>query len=119
MRPGTYNIQHYQGDTLLLPIRIRDTNTDGTPGPYESLTGWTGKAQIRSSAAALIEELTVTIDPDQVTNTGLLTVGATHAQTALWTVTNGWVWDLQLTNGAGQVRTILAGTVTITAEVTK
>ena len=119
MRPAEYNITHYQGDTLILPLRIRNVNADGTLGEYEDLTGWVGKAQMRNAADVIVQEFTVTVDADQVDNKGLLEVTATHTQTAVWTSINGLVWDLQLTNAGGQVRTIIAGTVTVLAEVTR
>jgi hypothetical protein len=119
MKPATYNIEVYQGDTLILPMRVRTLDAEGVPGDYEDLTGWTPKAQVRNkSSDALVQELTAAIDPDQVANKGKLTVSATAAQTALWDVL-AMVWDLQLTNGSAQVRTILAGSVTVTKDVTE
>lgn len=119
MKPASYDIEQYQGDTLVLPMRVRALNSNGSLGAYYNLTGWTAAAQVRlKSGNTIVQSLTVVIDSDQTANPGLLVISATAAQTGAWT-TAAMIWDLQLTDTSGQVRTVVAGAVRVTEDVTE
>jgi hypothetical protein len=120
-RPATYNFVHYQGDTLFLPIRVREKLPDGSPGDYEDLTGCVATAQVRKSADdSLVVDLTVVINPVQSGATlGALLVSATDDQTALWPAGEPLRWDLQIVTSEGYTRTLVKGSLTVESEVTK
>ena len=72
-----------RGDDFSLPMTLTDPQTldgNGDPVPVD-ITGWVIESQVRY-ARKLIVDLTVTMDPDPTT--GLFTLSATQAQTALW-----------------------------------
>lgn len=118
MRPATYALEIYQGDTFEVTVRLR-TVVNGTPDAYMNLTGYTGKAQVRETIAAPTPaaEFAVTV-LDQVATPGGVKIALTAAETAAIPV-KAHVWDLQLTSGAGATRTWLKGDVTIIGEVTR
>ena len=104
----------YAGDSWKMGIRLRSQNSNGSAGSYLDLTGATPTAQIRDAAGVLLVDITCVLE-DQDINTGLVTLSLTPAQTT--TLLNG-KWDFQLELD-GDVRTYLAGNVTVTAEVTR
>lgn len=123
MKPGKYDLDLYQGDTFRRTFRVRarlfDTDSGlWTAGDYIDLTGYTGKCQFRETVIAtdVAAELAVTI-LDQNATPGGISVTLTPAQATALTKA-AYKWDLQLTNPAGDVSTYLAGTVTVTQEVT-
>lgn len=116
--PAVYDLSIYQGDTFTLKVRLRTVNPDHTLGAYINLAGAALRAQVRGSAAdASFTEFTITAD-DQTVNTGGATLELSSAQTTALTPGNE-VWDLQLTDAAGKVRTLLRGNVTLTGQVTR
>ena len=117
--PATRDITIYQGDTYTLQFRVRNLNTDGTPGTYVDLTGCTPKAQIRTSTSAttVLAEFTATL-ADQTTTPGGVTLSLTAAQTAALTYGTA-VWDAQVTYPSTAVQTFLQGKVTLIYEVTR
>ena len=125
MIPATYDIEVYQGDDYDLPLRIRETNPDGSAAGYKDLTGYTVTAQIRSAASAstILATFTTTIaDQNDATNgLGLVTLSLDHDTTAGLAATTAApaVWDVQLVDPAGKVKTYLRGGVTIDAQVTR
>ena len=115
-RPGSYPLELYRGDTYRKRFRLNSKAPDGTPVPLD-LTGWKGKAQIRPSfGGEILVEFTVTIE-DQVESPGQFTIYATDEVTATLQAPTG-VWDVQFTK-AGEVRTMLAGSVVILPDVTR
>jgi len=115
MPPATANLAIYQGDDQPLNVAITQAG-----GPYD-LTGHTFTAQIRasSSAATVLGEFecTVTDAPG-----GLLTLLLDHDTSAALPATAGTAplrWDLQSVDAAGTVTTFLAGSVTVTGEITR
>lgn len=130
MQPVLQDISVYQGDTFDFFFRVRERVWDPAleeyvAGNYINLTGWSGKSQIRASAdaTAVLAEFTVTISDQAVTPGGVLLV-LTPAQTAALPATASptvpaAIWDVQLTNGAGEIRTFIRGAVTVTREVTR
>lgn len=118
MKPATQNIEIYKGDTFQLFFRIRNRLPNGDPGDYVNLTGQTPKAQIRATeaTASVLAEFTATLG-DQTTFPGSVLLELSAATTT--SLASGGVWDVQLTNGSGQVRTYLKGQVTLLPEVTR
>lgn len=116
--PATFDIELYQGDSYDLFFRVKARDNTGSL-VYQDLTGCTAKAQIRPNAASttVSVEMSATIS-DQTTLTGGVLLHITAVQSAALTITNG-VWDVQITYPSGDVRTVLAGTVIVTAEVTR
>lgn len=119
--PAIKDLDVYQGDTFELEVRLRDINADGTLGAYIDLTGSTIAAQARATkATAVLATFGVTIwdqtDPDL---RGGLTLTLTNTQTAALPGDTSVLWDMQRTDSQGRVRTLLAGRVLLTGEVTR
>lgn len=91
-----------KGDDLTRSFTIKDENDN----PID-ITGWTFLAQlrVRPSDAAVVETWTVTI-----TNAagGAFDMKLTAAKTGAMTP-GTYVWDLQRTDAAGDILTLLAG----------
>lgn len=130
MQPVTQDIEVYQGDTFDFFFRVREREWDAfnevwVAGAYVDLTNWTGKSQIRQTheATEVLAEFAVTISNQAVTPGGVLLV-LTPAQTAALpprptAPSLPPVWDIQLTNPAGEVRTFIKGNVLVSKEVTR
>ena len=101
----------YQGDDYAATVTV--LNPDNTPA---DITGFTAQAQIRRAVADLdpvvVATMTAVIaSPD-------VSLSLSHDQTK--SLTGRYVWDLQLTSITdASVTTILAGRVSVTAEVTR
>lgn len=109
--PSNYDLVLYRGDYFSMNITVKDNA--GTP---INLTGYTAKSQIRTSYDAVSAyDATCTItDP---TNGK---VSITFPSSVMTTVTPGdYIWDFQVTQPDGNVRTFLAGDVKVYGEVTK
>ena len=98
----------YQGDDFYLKVKVDDTAV-----PID-LTLFTPKAQIRSSPGAA--DLVATFDITVLDATTLM-MHLPSAQSAK--VPASAAWDLQITDSAGAVTTLLYGTITAAREVTK
>ncbi len=107
--PGICDLEFYRGDSQYFEVTLWDDTAFTVP---VDLTGATAKAEIRDkSAGVFVVELDCAITPPNtiaVTMTPAMWVGAPSKG----------VWDLQLTMPSGEVRTVLAGKVDITADVT-
>lgn len=116
--PATFDISIYQGDSYDLFFRVKARNALGDM-VYQDLTGATGKAQVRAdkTTATVAAEFTCTLSNQSTTPGGMLLHLAPAATTGL-TITAG-VWDCQITYSNGDVKTVLAGNVTVTKEVTR
>lgn len=114
--PAQKNITIYQGDTYELIFRLKDTN-----GDYVNLTGCTAKSQIRATASTgtVAAEFTATILTQSGATLGGVSLTLSAATTGALSLTTPGVWDVQLTWPDNTVRTYLAGTVTLTREVTR
>lgn len=112
--PGTFDLDLYQGDTAAYRLTLTRTSADGVEAPVD-LTGATGLAQIRKNVrdANVLATLEVTF-PDPVNGKVLLQLPADESIKA----GNG-VWDLQVTEADGTVKTWLRGAVTIDAGVSR
>lgn len=121
MTAGRYNITIEQGATFVLPITVADTISGSSV--ERDLTGYTARMGIKQlvTDTAFIAYLhtssgEITIDADQVTNTGELSVTLSATSTAAFDFDNA-VYDLELVNGA-VVERLLEGKVKLKKEVT-
>lgn len=91
----TVSIRMKRGDTFVVDFLATDDE-----GTAVDLTGYTARAQIRFADKEPID-LTVTIDPDQTANTGLVSLEYGGATTS-WPVATGLI-DIEFTDGAGRI----------------
>lgn len=112
--PATLNLCIYRGDTGV--FRVTVTYADGQPIDVSSAT-W--DADIRTSAAATttLGSLVVTPVPGEPSKVDVAIPAATSAALPPNTAPAP-VWDLQMTL-AGQVQTLLKGSVTVTGDVSR
>jgi len=117
----TVDIQFRQGDTWSRPFTL-GANDDSVPPTFIpwDLTGWVGHSQIRKTSADSgdsLAELTVIVDPDQTTNTGKFVV--TLDKTASTLLPKNCMWDIEFTQPDGTRKTYMAGSMTVTREITR
>lgn len=115
--PGKANLSIYQGDDYQLVVLFKVKAT-GEPLP---VTGHTFKAQVRKSTAdedgggdPLAEFACMVTDGPN----GTVLLELDHTQTTALTERTA-AWDMQGTDTGGYVTTYLAGSVTVTPEVTR
>lgn len=107
--------------TVRLYIKRGDTFTvdllcsDGA-GVAQDLTGYSARSQLRFGDDSPIE-LTVTIDPDQAANAGLVTL-AHGGSTASWPVMTGLL-DIELTDPDGRIESSETIEVYIAKDITR
>jgi len=108
--PANYNLKFVRGDTLTLNITI--TNDGSMP---VNITGRTYRAQIRyeKNSSTIAASFTTT----QNNTTGVVTCVLSATSSAALTDGPAF-WDFE-ENNAGVVTTILAGKVTVLADVTR
>lgn len=113
--PGTYNITTYKGDTLVLTFELVD-DTEPTPLPID-LSSATFKMQVRKKSG----------DPvlwEAATDDGIVVSGADNNIVTVSKIVdaeagvNPYVYDIQATFLDGTVRTYVAGTFMLRADVT-
>jgi hypothetical protein len=106
--PVTVNLKLYEGDDFTLALIV--SNPDDTPA---DLTGCTPLAQIRATPGD-IDPIAVFVASVAGDTVNLHLAGADSA-----TLTAAAVWDCQITDTAGYVTTLAAGTIAVTAEVSR
>ena len=112
MRPATYDLDLYRGDTYAWAFKLWTDNSHTTP---VDLTGVNAKAELRAkSGATPVAAMTCTIQMPNTVNVRLPV--AAWANVAY----SEGRWDLQLTYPApgNDIITIVAGDVTITPDIT-
>jgi hypothetical protein len=110
MTPGKYDLALYRGDTYRWKFQF--WNDDAKTDPAD-LTGVTIKAEIRDKPQG-----TKQIVPMTTTLTVPNIIDMVLSATACATLLPKGAWDLQLTYAGGDVVTVLAGAVVVTADVT-
>lgn len=112
-----------QGNDEVLTILGRDA-----AGALQDLTGLTlhfmaKRSSLDPDSAAVLAKSspgTITIDPDQTTNTGQATIAIAAADTRELDVWRpSLAWDLTAVDGAGKVTTLASGQLIITPSVRK
>ena len=109
MQPALYPLDLYRGDTLRLTVRLWQDTAKTQP---MHLDGAQAKAEIRTAPGGpslLVLSCTV-----QLPNLVLVAMTAEQSKRAPLT----GAWDCQVTFASGDIRTVLAGPVTTTADVT-
>lgn len=111
MAAGTYNLTVEQGVDLALQISVKDSS-----GSTYSLTGSAAAAQIRDDYNGNLLASFVTVTATGTTGVLALSLSAV---TAAALPLSGGKWDLLLTTSAGTKVRLLAGSVTVSGEVTQ
>jgi hypothetical protein len=107
--PSNYDLVLYRGDYFSTSVVIKDST-----GSVINLTGYTAKCSIKSSFAAVSSfDATCTITAVD----GLVEIVFPSSVTED-IVAGDYVWDFQVANPDGNVRTYIAGDVTVYGEVT-
>lgn len=107
--PENYDLVLYKGDTFTMNLSFTDSNN-----VVLDLTGYVAKCQIRSTFSAVTSyDAACTVDGPSGTVTVKFDAATTETISA-----GSYVWDFQLTSAGGDVRTYLAGDVTVYDEVT-
>ena len=111
MSAGTYNFTIEQGTTFSRVLTLQEN------GSAMNLTGYSVASQMRSTHDSWSIVATFS---GSVTNasSGQLTLSLTHSQTSAIEEAI-YVYDVEITSGAGSVTRILEGNVTVTPEVTR
>ncbi len=115
VEPGTYHLKIFQGADLDRTFTYKDEN-----GALVNLTGFTARAQVRTS----LEGDQVLLDMTDANGrivlggaNGTIQLLVTAAITTALTARKG-VWDLELIDGSGVVTRLLQGQATIFGEAT-
>ena len=108
--PSNYDLELYRGDYFSTSVVLKDSD-----GIVLDLTGYTAQCSIRASYSDVTSyDATCTITPAS----GLIDV--LFPTSVMETLAAGsYIWDFQVTNPDGNVRTYLAGDVTVFDEVTQ
>ena len=77
----TATLNHKRGDRFSKRCIVRDRVTRAPIA-----LGAAPRAQLRDGADQLVQELTVTLEPQSGATVGVFTISATAAQTALWPI---------------------------------
>ena len=109
MTPAPYSLALYRGDTYRYRFSLWTDVAHTTPA---DLTGATVKSEIRDkSGGTKVVTLACTITLPNIVDVVL-------SSALCLTVPSGGVWDLQVTFSNGDVATPLAGTVSVSEDVT-
>jgi len=107
--PGSYSFSYYRGDTYQTVLRPKNSN-----GTAFALTGYTALfviANVRGSAGVQISATAVV---DTVNNLVTCTILPSVGRNLL---PGSYVYDVQITNGASNILTILTGTISVTDDI--
>lgn len=109
--PSNYDLSIYEGDALKFTVTVKDSSNVAL-----NLTGYTAKAQLKAgySDVAPVNFVCTITTP----TSGVVSVYLAPATTAALDPSKSYIWDFQLTEPGGDVRTYLAGDVTVIPEVT-
>lgn len=110
--PAPVNLSLYAGDDFAFTISV--ANPDGSA---MDLTGYTVAAQIRATptSSTVLGSFTCTLVTPPTG--GIISCALPNTVTA--TLASGGAFDVQMTSGASTITTLVAGTVTVTGDVTR
>lgn len=109
--PKNYDLSIYEGDAVKFTVTVKDSSSVAI-----NLTGYQAKAQLKTGfddTNAIDFVCTITTPTE-----GVVSVYLAPATSAALTPGATYIWDFQLTEPGGDVRTYLAGDVTVVPEVT-
>ena len=111
MSAGTYNFTIEQGTTFSRVLTLQENSS------AMNLTGYSVASQMRSTHDS---STVVATFSGSVTNasSGQITLSLTNSQTSAIDEAI-YVYDVEITSGAGAVTRILEGNITVTPEVTR
>jgi hypothetical protein len=111
MSAGTYNFTIEQGTTFSRVLTLQENSS------AMNLTGYSVASQMRSTHDS---STVVATFSGSVTNasSGQITLSLTNSQTSAIEEAI-YVYDVEITSGAGAVTRILEGNITVTPEVTR
>jgi hypothetical protein len=111
MAAGTYNFTVEQGATFTRVLTLKENDS------AMNLTGYSAASQMRSTADTSTVAGTFTATVSNA-GAGQITLSMTATQTG--NIEEGiYVYDTEITSGAGAITRILQGKVTVTANVTR
>ena len=111
MAAGTYNFIVEQGATFTRQLTVKENNS------VMDLTGYSVASKMRSTHDTSTVAGTFTCTVSNASG-GIITVAMTSSTTA--DIEEGiYVYDLEITSGAGIVTRLLQGEVTVNPEVTR
>jgi hypothetical protein len=105
--PAKLDLVLYRRDDAQFQVQFLDVQ-----GLVIDLSGASAVAQVRNDAGVLLGSLAVTVD--EVNDALVITIAKEEYTT--WTWTTG-VYDLQVTLGNGDVKTLASGNVTIKGDI--
>ena len=111
MAAGTYNFILDQGATFSRQLTVKDN------GSVMNLTGYSVASKMRSTHDTSSVAGTFTCAISNATG-GVITISMTNSTTAAIEEAI-YVYDLEITSGAGVVTRLMEGTVTVNPEVTR
>ncbi len=113
--PLINNITIYRGDNFSYPITLQTTG-----GVAINLTGATITSQIKNTPDDVTALISFTV-ANTALSSGQFTLSLTSTNTASLSFSNGatGVYDVQVVDSGGNTTTYLAGTVTLTKDVTR
>jgi hypothetical protein len=111
MSAGTYNFTIEQGTTFSRVLTLQEN------GSAMNLTGYSVASQMRSThdSSSIAATITGTVSN---ASSGQITLSLTNTQTSAIEEAI-YVYDVEITSGAGSVTRILEGNITVTPEVTR
>ena len=111
MSAGTYNFTIEQGTTFSRVLTLQEN------GSAMNLTGYSVASQMRSThdSSSIAATITGTVSN---ASSGQITLSLTNTQTSAIEEAI-YVYDVEITSGAGAVTRILEGNITVTPEVTR
>jgi hypothetical protein len=113
MPPGVYNLDLYHGDTYSAQF-VLWANAQKTQ--VADISGSTVKAEIRASSGG---NVLTTLECD-VVPPNKIDVRMPASDWTTWPVNvSKGVWDLQVTYPSGDISTVVAGSVSVTPDVTQ
>lgn len=109
--PERYNLKAVRGDSFQVVLRMyREVDACGDGSSPQTLTGLSGRMVVRA-APDYPTSHAFTVDVDDAAGSGRVTCTATAEETNLMPETG--VWDLELYDGAGLVKTVVNGVWTL------
>lgn len=113
---STYNILIDQGATYTLALSYKDS-----AGTAINLTGYTAAMQLRKTVSSATASLSLSSPSAGIVitgATGLINITISSAQTT-GLLPDLYVYDLEITSGAGVVTRLIEGSAVVSAEVTR